>query len=455
MVGAEVSDTPKGVIERPEQIRTYVDCQALLAELDLTADDLAGLELAQRKALVSRAVKQIRVRNHPDLLKNLADKAQANQRTLRVAAVEHLVLSHDFRLVFARKDDGDPVVVDEGVGDAQQEPVSSPQADNPPTTGPPGQSFYTGLLPDSYYEADNPPTTGPHPGGGVGRISDEGSIMERPTSLERTLFANSVVSYNFWTDSIESEDREQLRLAVSDLDEVTAKKEKLRVRAPVAALIAVALLIVTFVHGYKDVGMDTDDKYAQVMALIFLTLLFGAYSIGALLRCATLIDFLKHPVSPRLRANSEARFNAWLANLETTDPDHHGEIVEWFRQVELARQQEEARLERERQEARRREALAAAVSHVATLDRQRMDEQHRTEQAEREAYFATEKAKRHARYDESDRLRAEQAQRYENERAQAAYQASQNARTCVFCDRPGMHHTASGWMCGIHLHHLM
>ena len=176
MVGAEVSDTPKGVIERPEQIRTYVDCQALLAELDLTADDLAGLELAQRKALVSRAVKQIRVRNHPDLLKNLADKAQANQRTLRVAAVEHLVLSHDFRLVFARKDDGDPVVVDEGVGDAQQEPVSSPQADNPPTTGPPGQSFYTGLLPDSYYEADNPPTTGPHPGGGVGRISDEDSI---------------------------------------------------------------------------------------------------------------------------------------------------------------------------------------------------------------------------------------------------------------------------------------
>ena len=42
---------------------------------------------------------------------------------------------------------------------------------------------------------------------------------------------------------------------------------------------------------------------------------------------------------------------------------------------------------------------------------------------------------------------------------QAAYQPSQNASrsepTCVFCDRPGMHQTASGLMCGIHLHHLM
>ncbi len=42
---------------------------------------------------------------------------------------------------------------------------------------------------------------------------------------------------------------------------------------------------------------------------------------------------------------------------------------------------------------------------------------------------------------------------------QAAYQPSQNASrsepTCVFCGRPGMHQTASGLMCGIHLHHLM
>jgi hypothetical protein len=279
--------------------------------------------------------------------------------------------------------------------------------------------------------------------------------LESPTSLEREIFVNSAVSYNFWTDSIEDEDREQLRLAVSDLDEVTVKKEKLKARASVAALIAVALLIFAVVHGYQDVGADTGDKYNQVVGLLLLTFLFGAYSLGAFWRCGTFIIFLEHPVSPRLRANSEARFNAWLADLETTDPDHHGEIVEWFRQVELARRQEEARLERERQEARRRAALAAAISHVATLEEQSREEQRREEQAKREAYFAAEKAERYARYDESDRLRAEQAQRYENERAQAAHQASQNVRTCAFCDRPGMHQTASGWMCGIHLHHLM
>jgi hypothetical protein len=170
-----------------------------------------------------------------------------------------------------------------------------------------------------------------------------------PTAEEKSLFANSAVSYDFWTDSIESEDRGQLRLAVSDVKELTAKKPIWEIRARVTALIAVVLLIVTFVHGNKDVGMHTGDKYIQVFGLLALTCIFGMYSRYAFSRRNNCIRFLKHPVSQRLRANSEERFNIWLTDLETTDPDHHAEIVDWFRRVEQARQQEEARIERERQ----------------------------------------------------------------------------------------------------------
>ncbi|SVB87255.1 uncharacterized protein METZ01_LOCUS240109 [marine metagenome] len=296
------------------------------------------------------------------------------------------------------------------------------------------------------------PWCGVHGHPGFANFRQDPTSLESPTSLERELFVNSAVSYNFWTDSIEDEDREQLRLAVSEMEKVAARKRRWGIGATVAALAAVALLIVTFQHGLQDVGMHTGDKYTQVFGLFLLTLFVGAFSLGNFGRWRTLARSLKPPVSPRLQANSEERFNAWLEDLETTDPDHHAEIVEWFRQVEWARQ-EEARIERERQ-ARLR--ARSASQEWPSVGGGLYDPNVGWVRGERANAIRAERANAWTSYlnptQESYPQQQEQAR-------QAAYQPSQNASrsepTCVFCDRPGMHQTASGLMCGIHLHHLM
>ena len=178
---------------------------------------------------------------------------------------------------------------------------------------------------------------------------------------------------------------------------------------------------------------------SKITGIFLLTLFVGAFSLGNFGRWRTRARSLKHPVSLRLQANSEERFNAWLADLETDDPDHHAEIVEWFRQ-------EEARIERERQARLRARSSSESLDPFGPggfLDRDATRIRAERANAWASNFHST---------PESYPQQQEQAR-------QAAYQPSQNASrsepTCVFCDRPGMHQTASGWMCGIHLHHLM
>ena len=131
----------------------------------------------------------------------------------------------------------------------------------------------------------------------------------------------------------------------------------------------------------------------------------------------------------------------------------------------VAEAQEAAKAEQRYQEKRyqeqERKAASAAwtAQHHAAWNEQRIREHDEGDRRRAEANYQYEQEQdRQAAYQASeDARRSEQAR--QDQARQAAYQASQDARrsgpTCEFCDRPGMHQTASGWMCGIHLDHLM
>ena len=148
-----------------------------------------------------------------------------------------------------------------------------------------------------------------------------------------------------------------------------------------------------------------------------------------------------------LNARSVARFQLWLAELRSEDPKQHALIVKWLRADEL--KAERARVQKARTRALWKERWKGAR---AILEEAR--------QLNVEWYANRPDDQRIRELGDPDRRRAEANDQYGQEQAhQAAHQASDNARrsepTCVFCNRPGMHQTASGWMCGIHLHHLM
>jgi hypothetical protein len=236
------------------------------------------------------------------------------------------------------------------------------------------------------------------------------------------------------------------------MEELAARKRRWGIGATVAALAAVALLIVTFQHGLQDTGMHTGetndfdgDKYTQVFGLFLLTLFVGAFSLGNFGRWRMRARSLKHPVSLRLQANSEERFNIWLAELETDDPDHHAEIVEWFRQVEWARQ-EKVRIERERQAALRARSSSESLDPWGPGGI--FDPKAGQMRAERANAWTSNLNPTPESY-----LRQQEQPR------QAAYQASQNASrsepTCYICGMPGAASTASGWMCGLHADGLL
>ena len=212
---------------------------------------------------------------------------------------------------------------------------------------------------------------------------------------EKALFSNSAYSNPYWSDSVDAEDQELIR------GEITRRQQELPWRS------------------------------GRLKRII---------REGAVYPCE------------ELNARSFARFQLWLAELRSEDPKQHALIVKWFREDEL-----KAERERHRQKAiRKLEAERARVRAIAEMIAGQTAATEENEAAQRAAW----NEQRIRDHDGADRRRAEANYQHEQEQArQAAYQASENARrsepTCVFCDRPGMHHTASGWMCGIHLHHLM
>ncbi len=231
--------------------------------------------------------------------------------------------------------------------------------------------------------------------------------MAEPLSAdEKTLFSNSAYSNPYWSDSVDEEDQELIR------GEITRRQQVL-------------------------------DEASNQMSRTPL------WRRGRLKRIVR--EGVVYPCE-ELHARSVARFQLWLAELRSEDPKQHALIVKWFREDEL-----KAERERHRQKAiRKLEAERARVRAIAEMIAGQIAAAEENEAAQRAAW----NEQRIREHDGADRRRAEANYQHEQEQArQAAYQASENARrsepTCVFCDRPGMHHTASGWMCGIHLHHLM
>ena len=212
---------------------------------------------------------------------------------------------------------------------------------------------------------------------------------------EKALFSNSAYSNPYWSDSVDDEDHELIR------GEITRRQQELPWRS------------------------------GRLKRMI---------REGAVYPCE------------ELNARSVARFQLWLAELRSEDPKQHALIVKWLRANELKAEQE-----RRHQEAIRKLEAEKKAQTWARWER-RFDLWFKFV----EGWDAAERDRqdRNRNLPVADRRRAEANDQYGQEQAhQAAYQASENARrsepTCVFCDRPGMHHTASGWMCGIHLHHLM
>ena len=146
-----------------------------------------------------------------------------------------------------------------------------------------------------------------------------------------------------------------------------------------------------------------------------------------------------------LNARSVARFQLWLAELRSEDPKQHAVIVKWLRADEL--KAERARVQKERTRARRKEGWGIVGRALLEAARQ-------------PRWRPRPPVMQYLELGDADRRKAEANDQYGHEQAhQTAHQVSDNARrsepTCCFCDRPGMHQTASGSMCGIHLHHLM
>ena len=159
------------------------------------------------------------------------------------------------------------------------------------------------------------------------------------------LFDNSVLSYHFWSDSIDDEGPEQLRLASAEvtahLEDVATRKRAWNQHALVSGLVTALLLIATFALGNKDVGQDTSEKYGQVLGLLALTCILGLFFLAALVMRSEYTRLLRRPFSQRLRANSQARFTSWLADVETRNPKFYRDIIEWFKAE--ARRAEEVR----------------------------------------------------------------------------------------------------------------
>ena len=226
--------------------------------------------------------------------------------------------------------------------------------------------------------------------------------LESPTSLERELFANSAYSNPYWSDSVDEEDQELIR------GEITRRQQVL-------------------------------DEASNQMSR---TPLWRRGRLKRIIR-----EGVVYP-SEELNSRSVARFQLWLAELRSEDPKQHA-FLKWFLENEL-----KAERERRDQEAIRKLEAEKKAQTWARWER-RLDKYFEWDAANMERG-----PQRTRHLHAADRRRAEANDQHGQEKArQAVYQASGSARrsepTCVFCDRPGMHDTASGWMCGIHLHHLM
>jgi hypothetical protein len=221
------------------------------------------------------------------------------------------------------------------------------------------------------------------------------------------LFENSAYSNPFWSDSVNDEDLELLRKEVKkrQLSIEKASKQMLRTpfwrRGPLKEIIQEGFL-------YPDKG---------------------------------------------LYDRSFFRFQRWLAELGMTDPEKHALIVKWFQDNELKDERERQRQEAEARARLERESRARVLAESLEIVEVGKEA---NERGTSETLYQQTIAKHQSEADEAERRRVEWHHQHQQ---QYNYQVSEDNSSsdtkCVFCDRSGMHKTASGWMCGIHLDGLM
>jgi len=226
---------------------------------------------------------------------------------------------------------------------------------------------------------------------------------------EEMLFASSAYANKFWADSIDAEEAQLIRA------EMARRK-----------------------RGYKEAQRELSQRK-----------FFGRSGPQKIVQAGTV-----YPCE-NIRARSVARFQRWLAGLRLKDPQQHESIVNWLRGEELGAERERHRQEailREQErlrieKAERWQQIGAALASVS-FEPVRANEQ---SQMDNEARQRDRRELGHSEHDyEGDRRRAEA-----NEQARQEASRRASGPTCVFCDRPGIASTASGWMCGIHAQGLL
>ncbi len=210
---------------------------------------------------------------------------------------------------------------------------------------------------------------------------------------ETAIFANSAYSNPYWTDSIENEDAEVIR------NEMNRRLSQ----------------------------SSVEQLWHSVSQVRLSRLYFGS-------------DYPCHELSVR----SFARFNTWLQGISSSDPRLHTEIKGWLHQEELNKEAQ-AEKKRRRKETMKR-AGSAWMAGVRSWD----------------AGLQKQNDQRIREREEADRRVADANFSYQQEQTrQEASHASQDSghsgpTTCLWsgCNLPGITHTPSGWLCGLHTHHF-
>jgi len=217
---------------------------------------------------------------------------------------------------------------------------------------------------------------------------------------EETLFANSAYANKFWADSIDVEEAQLIRA------EMARRKQ-----------------------GYEEASKHLSQSK------------FWGRGVAKKIVRAGVVYPCKE-----INARSVARFQRWLAGLRLKDPQQHELIVKWLREEELGaereRHRQEAILREQQQRLAQEQAIAQAIANRNRAIANQNVKQDRVQHGAADRRVT----------DANSRNQQEQIRQEASHTSQGS---GHSGPTCVFCDRPGIASTASGWMCGIHAQGLL
>tara|TARA_B100000315_G_scaffold182668_1_gene171619 strand:- start:100 stop:912 length:813 start_codon:yes stop_codon:yes gene_type:complete len=270
--------------------------------------------------------------------------------------------------------------------------------------------------------------------------------------MERRLFEASAYSNPFWSDTIDNENLKHLRHEIKRRRQAQDHaSERLQVRNVMCGLSLLACVASLVVSCNNSTG-DEFDPGAFIVAM-GATWVTAFLAMGFFAAAASYKQIVNAGVTYRwewIYERSVARFNQWHGSLGSTDPRLYAEVATW--------------LQRERQHAEEMARLAAIqrAQEAAAAEQRYQEERRAAEQRnqERERDLQMQRDKEARQQDRKEQGYREHDYEGDRRRAEANEQARQEASrasgpTCVFCDRPGIASTASGWMCGLHAQGLL